>query len=119
MFSKYFNDAEMTLVYYVTFDLTKTHENTGVYREISTAIEKAGYSRDTKLEENALPYNFYAGKKVVNFNSKLKTPEQIVLGEKDAFTTLITNIINAIAPGKLERLFTSVSDAAHTKFHIG
>ncbi|MBN3237676.1 hypothetical protein H5A33_06610 [Pectobacterium brasiliense] len=109
---------EMTLLYYVTFDLKNTFDDKSVYKKIEKAIEAEGYTRDTNIEEDALPYNFYAGQKKITFDSSDTTLLKEIAKEKEAFKNVITSIIDSIAPGKRERLFLSVSDAAHTKFHV-
>ncbi|MEQ9943638.1 hypothetical protein ABRP58_16530 [Pectobacterium aroidearum] len=107
-----------TLIYYVTYDLTNTYDDKSVYKKIEDAIEAEGYTRDTNIKEDALPYNFYAGQKAIKFDDRETTLAEEIAKEKDMFKTVITNIINKIAPGKLERLFLSVSDLARTKYHI-
>ncbi|WP_338539504.1 hypothetical protein [Pectobacterium cacticida] len=114
-----FHKQEATLIYYVTFDLTGTADDKSVYKQIEQAIEAEGYSRDTNIEEDALPYNFYAGQKRITFDDRYTDLEKEIDKAKDKFAEVITTIITSIAPGKLDRLFLSVSDAAHTKIHIG
>ncbi|WCG83803.1 hypothetical protein [Pectobacterium sp. A5351] len=114
-----FHQKEATLIYYVTFDLTNTYDDKSVYKKIEKAIEAEGYTRDTNIEEDALPYNFYAGQKKITFDARETTLTKAITKEKEAFKNVIISIIDSIAPGKRERLFLSVSDAAHTKFYVG
>ncbi|QHP82389.1 hypothetical protein EO763_22260 [Pectobacterium odoriferum] len=114
-----FHQKEATLIYYVTFDLTNTYDDKSVYKKIEKAIEAEGYTRDTNIEEDALPYNFYAGQKKITFDARETTLTKEITKEKKAFEKAITTIITDIAPRKLERLFLSVSDATHTKFYVG
>lgn len=106
----------VTLVYLLSFDLKDASSE---YAKITNALAKLGYSRDSSSGEDSLPRNFYAGQKLVSYNSEEISLSDKIQQETEEFERVVLKIMEAEAPGKLNKYFLSVSRKNLTGLRIG